>query len=78
MSPDPAAQPTSLEYEQQMTKKVLRKLDLHVLPPLAVVSRPCSCLSSLDIITSYGWPTLLTAATLATQGQSIADVGEPH
>jgi len=38
MSPDPAAQPTSLEYEQQMTKRVLRKLDLHVLPPLAVVS----------------------------------------
>lgn len=46
--------------EKAMTRKVLRKLDLHVLPPLALVRQFLSAgRTKLTIIHSSGWPILL-------------------
>lgn len=74
---------TPEEYSRTMTKRVLLKLDLYILPPLAMVSvsfiMGCRVPCMLQVVCiSCGWPILLTGVTLETQGQFIPHLGRFH
>lgn len=66
------------QHEKKLTRRVLWKLDIHVLPPLAFVRLSISCDSELILAVncedsksiSCGWPTLLI-------GQILEMLGEP-
>lgn len=70
-----------LEYKRAMTKRVLWKLDIHVLPPLALVRLlpPWIRVFVADLVLlqiSCGWQTLLTGRTSVTPGEfSVRSVG---
>lgn len=70
-----------LEYKRAMTKRVLWKLDIHVLPPLALVRLrpPWIRVFHADLVLvqiSCGWQTLLTGRTSVTQGEfSVHSMG---